>query len=67
MSTITISIEMLRELGIEVLPRGPADSVTLPKQTRIEAPSSLNGRTMSTTGVGGVFVPSIWILLRSAN
>ena len=41
MSTISISITMLRDLGIEVLPRGPADSVPLPKQTRIEAPSSL--------------------------
>lgn len=41
MATVNISIEKLHAVGIEVLPRGLADSVTLPKQCRIEAPASL--------------------------
>lgn len=41
MSKLAIPISRLEEAGIEVLPRGPAKQVGLPKHTVIEAPSSL--------------------------
>lgn len=41
MSTVPVSIKRLHGAGVEVLPRGGSHSVSLPKQTRIEAPSSL--------------------------
>ncbi|GGE54927.1 CatB-related O-acetyltransferase [Actibacterium pelagium] len=41
MSTRTLSIKSLRNQGVEVLRRGVSNSVTLPVQSRIEAPASL--------------------------
>lgn len=41
MSTVTVGIKRLQSSGVEVLPRGGSQDVTLPRNTRIEAPSSL--------------------------
>jgi acetyltransferase-like isoleucine patch superfamily enzyme len=41
MSKLVIPIETLRARGVEVLPRGHAGTVALPRNTRIEAPASL--------------------------
>lgn len=41
MSMISVPIETLKRKGIEVLPRGPDANVNLPRDSRIEAPSSL--------------------------
>lgn len=41
MTTIPVSIQKLKDLGVEVLPRGGSSTVRLPVKTRIEAPSSL--------------------------
>lgn len=41
MSTVTVGIKRLQNSGVEVLPRGNSRDITLPRNTRIEAPSSL--------------------------
>jgi acetyltransferase-like isoleucine patch superfamily enzyme len=41
MSKLNIPIDALMERGVEVLPRGTGRIVTLPKNTRLESPSSL--------------------------
>ena len=41
MSTVTLDLQQLQGVGIEVLPRGGARNITLPLNTRLEAPSSL--------------------------
>ena len=41
MSTVQLSIEKLRNMGVEVLPQGGGDIVHLPKKTVLEAPCSL--------------------------
>ena len=41
MSKVDVSYSKVRNVGIEVLPRGPGNSVVLPGHTRLEAPSSL--------------------------
>lgn len=41
MSIIQASIKQLNSYGIEVLPRGTGDTVSLPRDTVLEAPSSL--------------------------
>lgn len=41
MSNVSVSYSRLRGVGIEVLARGPSLSLNLPKNTRLEAPSSL--------------------------
>jgi acetyltransferase-like isoleucine patch superfamily enzyme len=41
MSKVPVSISMLRNRGVEVLPRGAGSSIRLPQHTRIEAPASL--------------------------
>ena len=41
MMQVTVSIQKLKSTGIEVLPRGSATRISLPAQTRLEAPSSL--------------------------
>ena len=41
MSKVPVPIKTLRNLGVEVLPRGGASSIPLPPDTRIEAPASL--------------------------
>ncbi|WP_045982947.1 CatB-related O-acetyltransferase [Paracoccus sp. S4493] len=45
MSTVQISITELRDLGIETLARGAGDTVTLPRNTYLEAPCSLKWTT----------------------
>jgi acetyltransferase-like isoleucine patch superfamily enzyme len=41
MSKVSVAISGLQDRGVEVLPRGNARAIALPRQTRIEAPSSL--------------------------
>lgn len=41
MSQVKMTLEVLKKRGIEVLPRGPGGAITLPRHTRLEAPSSL--------------------------
>ena len=41
MNNISVPYSDLRRMGVEVLPRGPGPALNLPKNTRIEAPSSL--------------------------
>jgi len=41
MNTVTVGIKRLQDSGVEVLPRGGRRDITLPKNTRLEAPSSL--------------------------
>lgn len=41
MSKVSVSTSTLRSKGVEVLKRGMSNSVMLPKNTRLEAPSSL--------------------------
>jgi acetyltransferase-like isoleucine patch superfamily enzyme len=41
MSNVAVSIQTLRDAGIEVLPRGLSPDVQLPANSRIEAPASL--------------------------
>lgn len=41
MNTLSVPIQALRERGVEVLPRNGGERVTLPRNTRLESPTSL--------------------------